>query len=233
MAYIVSNEVDVGALLKVVAYPTPSAPVQVSSTRVAGGHGWLSAAELYWLDLSRRMWSATVSSQGGQLDVGAPKPMFDGQPLGKDVGIVGYDMPRERFLIAIDDTAREGRAADPRERLEARGRQHAACAGVGGSWHPHALQRTAPPRGVRRAQVRSPSARRAARPACSRGWPRCGRCRHGPGPASRVRDRRPSRASKPQARPQRRPPGAGSASSFAFHGAAAAPRPGSTCSHAA
>jgi len=105
--YCVSNDETRGAVLKVVAYPTPSAPVQVSPTITTAVYGWLSAGEIYWVDLSLKVWSAPVSIQGGQLDVGAPKPMFDGQPLGKEINIVAYDLPRERFLIAIEDSARE------------------------------------------------------------------------------------------------------------------------------
>ena len=107
VAYVVSNEEDLGGLLKLVTYPTPSAPVQVTSSRVALNFGWMSAGELYWLDLSRKVWSATVASKGGQLDVGPPKAMFEGRSMDKELGILAYDVPRERFLIAIEDSPRE------------------------------------------------------------------------------------------------------------------------------
>jgi len=105
--YSVSDEEDRGVALKVVAYPDPSAPVQVSPTPTSFTYGWLSASEVYWVDLSRKVWSASVSSTGGQLDVGMPKPMFDGRAFDEDSAIVAYDLPRERFLIAIEVSARE------------------------------------------------------------------------------------------------------------------------------
>ncbi len=105
--YHVSNEEDLGAVLRVVEYPTPSSPVQVSPTRTTSTYGWLSAGEIYWVDLSRKMWSATVSKAGGQLDVGAQRPMFDGRVMDEGQSIVAYDVARERFLVAIEDSARE------------------------------------------------------------------------------------------------------------------------------
>ena len=105
--YLVSNEEDRGGALRVVEYPTPSTPEQVSPARTTWTYGWLSAGELYWVDLSRRMWSATVSRTGGQLDVGAAKPMFDGRVMDEGQSVAAYDMARERFLIAIEDSARE------------------------------------------------------------------------------------------------------------------------------
>jgi hypothetical protein len=107
VAYGVSNEEETTAWLKVVAYPTPSAPVQVSANRILSNLGWLSDGELCWLDPSRNVWSATVSSANHQLDVSSPKPMFDGRPLGKEITVVASDPPRERFLIALEETARE------------------------------------------------------------------------------------------------------------------------------
>ncbi len=109
VAYIVSKEQDLGAVLKVVAYPTPSIPVQVSASPVFGCL-WLSADELGWIDTSRRMWSAMIASKNGQLDVGVPKPMFDGRPLDKQIRILDYDFGRDRVLIAIEHEPRE----DPR-----------------------------------------------------------------------------------------------------------------------
>jgi Tol biopolymer transport system component len=103
VAYLALNEASV---LKLVRYPTPSTPVQVSPTAVST-YGWLSASELYWGDPSSKMWSASVSTKNGQLDVGAPRVMFNGAPLDKDVGIIAYDIARERFLIAIEASAPE------------------------------------------------------------------------------------------------------------------------------
>ncbi len=105
--YSVSDEEDRGAVLKVVAYPTPSAPVQVAPNRTTASFGWLAANELYWVDLSSKAWSATVSATGGTVDVGVPKPMFDGRALDEGLHIVACDLARERFLVAIEDRARE------------------------------------------------------------------------------------------------------------------------------
>jgi Tol biopolymer transport system component len=124
VAYAVSNEDDVGAWIKLVTYPLPSAPVQVSATRVSPNFGWLSAEELYWLDLSRRTWRATVSAKSGELDVGVPAPMFGGQPLDKDTNIVAYDLPRQRFLVTIEDSVQE----DPQLIIVSDWRQDAATA---------------------------------------------------------------------------------------------------------
>ena len=107
LAYSVVSEAEQRMVVKLVTFPTPSTPVQLTPTAATTTFGWLSASELYWLDPSRKLWSAAVSSKDGQLDVGAPRPLLDGLPLSKELGIVAYDLPRERFLIAIEDTPRE------------------------------------------------------------------------------------------------------------------------------
>ena len=108
VAYTVFREEDVGATLKVVAYPTPFAPVQVSATPIAfGGYWWLSASELAWIDTTQRMWSATITSNDGRIDVGVPKPLFDGKPLDKQIRILDYDPAKDRFLIAVRDEPQE------------------------------------------------------------------------------------------------------------------------------
>jgi Tol biopolymer transport system component len=89
VAYLVAREEDLVGVLKVVAFPTPSASVQVSATPVVyGGFLWISAGELAWVDTSRRVWSATITTKDGRFDAGVPKPLFDGRPLDKQVGIV-------------------------------------------------------------------------------------------------------------------------------------------------
>ncbi len=111
VAYTVSGEEDTIAALKVVAYPTPSAPVQVSATPVLLNSGlWIGPGELSWVDTGRRMWSATVTSKDGRIEIGVPNPMLNGQPLDKQVGVLDYDMARERFLVAIEAEPRD----DPR-----------------------------------------------------------------------------------------------------------------------
>ncbi|XVJ58702.1 MAG: protein kinase [Tepidisphaera sp.] len=111
VAYAVSAEDDASAVLKVVTYPTPFAPVQVSATPVTLTSGlWVGPTELSWVDTSRRAWSSTITAKDGRLDVGVPKPMFGGTPLDTQIGLLDYDIPRERFLIAIVDEPRE----DPR-----------------------------------------------------------------------------------------------------------------------
>lgn len=111
VSYAVSAEDDASAVLKVVTYPTPSAPVQVSATPVTLTSGlWVGPAELAWVDTSRRVWSATITIKDGRIDVGVPKPMLNGLPLEKQVGVLDYDIARDRFLIAIEDEPRD----DPR-----------------------------------------------------------------------------------------------------------------------
>jgi Tol biopolymer transport system component len=110
LAYIVAGETERGARLMVVAYATPSTPVQVAPTRISGRFGWLAPNELAWMDLARKTWSATVTIKDGQIDVGAPKPLLDGVALEPNVDIMAIDAPRERFLVAIDHQLRE----DPR-----------------------------------------------------------------------------------------------------------------------
>jgi eukaryotic-like serine/threonine-protein kinase len=108
IAYTVAGEEDASAVLKVVSFPTPTAPVQVSATPVVIGSGlWVGPNELSWVDTSRRAWSTTITSKDGRIEVGAPKSMLDGRPLDKEVGVLDYDLPRERFLISIEDEPRE------------------------------------------------------------------------------------------------------------------------------
>ncbi len=111
IAYITAAEEDLGANLKVVAYPTPSAPVRVSPSMINPTHfWWVGANELGWMDVSRRLWKASVTSKDGRLDVGFPQALMGDAPLDKQVEILAYDIPRERFLVAVVDEPRE----DPR-----------------------------------------------------------------------------------------------------------------------
>jgi serine/threonine protein kinase/Tol biopolymer transport system component len=111
VAYLVRAEDDKGATLKVVPFPTPAASVQVSLTPIAGeAFFWTGPSELAWVDVTRRVWSATITNKEGRLDVGLPKPMFDGTPLDAQVNLLDYHIASERFLIAVDDEPRE----DPR-----------------------------------------------------------------------------------------------------------------------
>lgn len=111
LAYVVSREEDPGGQIKVVTFPTPAAPVQVTTTpAIFGTNLWIGPGELAWVDLSRKVWSATVAVKDGQIEVGPTKPMFDGKPLDTQISLLDYDIPRERFRIAIVDEPRE----DPR-----------------------------------------------------------------------------------------------------------------------
>ena len=108
VAYDVGDEEEPAGLLKVLSFPTPGAPVQVSSARIlAGEHWWIAPGELAWVDVSRRMWSAMITTKDGRLDLSTPKPMFEGKPLDTPTRILDYDMPRERFLIGVEDEPRE------------------------------------------------------------------------------------------------------------------------------
>lgn len=121
LAYVVGREEDTSRQIKVVTFPTPAAPVQVSTTP-AITYFWIGPGELAWVDPSRKMWSATVAVKDGQIEVGPTKPMFDGKPLDTQIGLLDYDIPRERFLIAIVDEPRE----DPRLIIVSDWRQEAA-----------------------------------------------------------------------------------------------------------
>jgi Tol biopolymer transport system component len=107
VAFLVSKDVGTAGALKVIAYPTPSAPVQVSVAPNVVDFGWLGGSELYWVDGSQKLWSAAITSKDARLDASLPKPMFEGRPLDKHTRIIAYDLPRERFLVAIEDEPRE------------------------------------------------------------------------------------------------------------------------------
>jgi hypothetical protein len=111
VAYVVRPEDDQGATLKVVTFPTPKASIQVSLTPIAGeSFYWIDETELAWTDVTRRVWSATIEVKDGRIDVGPPKPMFDGKPLDAQVDLLDYHIASKRFLIAVEDEPRE----DPR-----------------------------------------------------------------------------------------------------------------------
>jgi Tol biopolymer transport system component len=110
VAYAVSKEESTISMIKVVAYPTPTGSLQVSVTPATLQFGWLSPSELYWVDASRQVWSATISAKDGQIDAGKPKPMFDGRPLDPQVRVLAYDIAHERFLVGIESQASESAA---------------------------------------------------------------------------------------------------------------------------
>lgn len=123
VAYSVGREEDTSGHFRVVAFPTPAAPVQVSTTpAMFAMYFWIGPEELAWVDLSRKVWTATVAVKDGQIDVGPTKPMFDGKPLDAQIRLLDYDIPRERFLIAIEDERRE----DPQFVIVSDWRQEAA-----------------------------------------------------------------------------------------------------------
>jgi hypothetical protein len=108
VAFVVSKEEDPVGPLKVVAYPTPAAPVQVSANpAIPVWIYWIGPNELAWVDTTPKMWRATVTAKDGKIDVGPTKPMFDGKPLDKQLSVLDYDLQHERFLIAIQDEPRE------------------------------------------------------------------------------------------------------------------------------
>ncbi len=53
------------------------------------------------------MWSAAISNKDGILDVGVPKPLFDGKMLDKQTRVLDYDPEGARFLIAAKDVSPE------------------------------------------------------------------------------------------------------------------------------
>jgi Tol biopolymer transport system component len=107
---VVGREEGVNGLLKVVAFPTPGVPVQVAPTPAVWTFDWLGPHEVFWVDMARRVWSAEITVKGAQIDVGSPKPLFEGRPLDKQVRIFDFDIAKQRFLIAFEDEPRE----DPR-----------------------------------------------------------------------------------------------------------------------
>lgn len=111
VAYLVGREDDWSGPVKLVTFPTPVAPVQVSTIpALSVSYFWINPDELAWVDPSRKVWSATITAKDGQINVGPPTPMFGGQPLDKQIRILDYDTSRERFLVAIEHEPRE----DPR-----------------------------------------------------------------------------------------------------------------------
>lgn len=107
VAYSDRIEAERGSVLKVISFLTPSTPAQVSPTHDTRNPGWLSDGEIYWMDLSRKVWRASISSKGSELEVGSPTPMFDGLALSEGLHLMAYDIPRERFLITIEDSPAE------------------------------------------------------------------------------------------------------------------------------
>jgi eukaryotic-like serine/threonine-protein kinase len=128
VAYLVASEEDWSGPVKLVTFPTPAAPVQVSTIpALFHSHIWIGPDELAWVDPSRKVWSATITAKDGQIDVGPPKPMFGGTPLDKQTRVLDYDIQRERFLIAIEHEPRE----DPRLIIVTDWRQDAAGSAPG------------------------------------------------------------------------------------------------------
>jgi len=107
VVYAVSKSGIVAGTLHVVAFPTPTVPVQVSLTSIIDEYGWLGPGELYWVDQARNMWSATITIKDGQPDVSAPKQMLADHPLDKKTLVLAYDPARERFLIATEGEPQE------------------------------------------------------------------------------------------------------------------------------
>lgn len=96
-----------GPVLKVAPYPEPKSSMQVSASALAGPGLWIKPDEVAWMDGSRKMWSATIAAKDGALDVRIPKPLFNGQPLDKEVGVLDYDLQGNRFLVAVEDSPRD------------------------------------------------------------------------------------------------------------------------------
>ncbi len=93
--------------LKIVSFPSMSAPVTVSVTDSTSAFGWLGENELAWLDTSRRAWSATITTKDGSLDASVPTPLLGGQLLEPTAQIVAIDTSRERFLKIVEDEPEE------------------------------------------------------------------------------------------------------------------------------
>ncbi|MBN8645382.1 MAG: protein kinase [Planctomycetes bacterium] len=101
---------NTSAVLKAAAFPSPGVPVQLSTGNVRGFFGWTSPKQVCWADVQRHVWSAEVTVNGTQIEVGPQTPMFDGKPLDEQVRLMEFDIKNQRFLIAYNDDPRE----DPR-----------------------------------------------------------------------------------------------------------------------
>ncbi len=107
LAYLdITQAFGVGKL-KIVSFPSISAPLTVSVTDSTSSFGWLGENEIAWLDTSRRLWSATITAKDGTLDASVPRPLFGGQLLEPSAQIVAIDTPRERFLKIVEDEPEE------------------------------------------------------------------------------------------------------------------------------
>jgi Tol biopolymer transport system component len=106
-ALVVSNT---SAVLKTVTFPTPGVPVQVSTGSARGFFGWTGPKQVSWVDVQRHVWSADITVNGTQIEIGPQTPMFDGKPLEEQVRLLEFDITKQRFLIAFSEEPRE----DPR-----------------------------------------------------------------------------------------------------------------------
>ena len=96
-----------GPVLKVTQYPGTMSSVQVSTGGLASPGLWIKSDEVAWMDGSRKMWSATIAAKDGALDVSVPKPLFNGQPMNKEVAVLDYDLQGNRCLVAVEDSPRD------------------------------------------------------------------------------------------------------------------------------
>lgn len=87
--------------LAVAAFPNASDHVQVTVSGLQTiAWGWLSADELYFQDLTNKVWSVKVTERAGQLVAAQPTPLFGGKAVDPTVRLVGYSTAGHRFLAA-------------------------------------------------------------------------------------------------------------------------------------
>ncbi len=108
VAYVSQRPEDPsGPVLKVTQYPGQMSSIQVSASATASSGLWIKPDEVAWVDGSRMTWSATVAVKDGELEVSIPKPLSHGQPLDQKVRVLDYDVQSDRFLVAVEDSARD------------------------------------------------------------------------------------------------------------------------------
>ncbi|MBU6173283.1 MAG: PD40 domain-containing protein, partial [Planctomycetes bacterium] len=108
VAYVSQRPEDPsGPVLKVTQYPGQMSSIQVSASATASSGLWIKPDEVAWVDGSRMIWSATVTVKDGELEVSIPKPLSHGQPLDQKVRVLDYDVQSDRFLVAVEDSARD------------------------------------------------------------------------------------------------------------------------------